>query len=459
MDRRDRFPSILRAGFRFIPGLVVVTLLVINVGGWLFYGKARDYMERATRDRLIGVARAVAVQIDRDRILALEPGDERLASYGEEIEKLEHLRDEADLDRVFLFAPYLGSLLDTRPGIRVGDEDPLVDIDSEIMGPLWEGKPVGLPVREYGGERFQSAFVPLIEQNELRAVIGVEANARFLSDLETLRRGLFLTALLSLVLAAGLGLFVWRNTRRIIAIQAEFKNAERLAALGTLTAGLAHEIRNPLAIIRASAELLDEEEREEGRKTAFGEPILEEVDRLSELLSRFLEFAKPVDLKMERSDLCGLARETIERLRPDFIERGIRISPRLPGGEIAPPMDRERIVQVLLNLILNAGDAVGEGGGRVEVSVERRDKARPSARVLSDRDPPRGYAELCVTDDGHGIPEMIVDKLFDPFFTTKEKGTGLGLSIVHGIIRSHDGYLFVEHSNESGTSIGFGLPL
>ena len=459
MDRRDRIRSIPRAGFRFIPGLVVVTLLVINVGGWLFYGKARDYMEKATRDRLIGVARAVAVQIDRESVLTLEPGDERLASYGEEIEKLAYLRDEADLDRVFLFAPYLGSLLDTRPGTPVGDADPLVDIDSDVLSPLWEGKPVGLPVREYGGERFQSAFVPLIVQNELRAVVGVEANARFLSDLETIRKGLFLTALLSLFLAAGLGLFVWRQTRRIIAIQTEFKNAERLAALGTLTAGLAHEIRNPLAIIRASAELLDDEEREDGKKTAFGAPILEEVDRLSGLLSRFLDFAKPGVLNMERSDLCGLARETIERISPDFAERGIRISPRLPGGEVAPPMDRERIVQVLLNLILNARDAVGEGGGRVEVSVVRREKARPSARVLSENDAPRGYAELCVTDDGHGIPDRIADKLFDPFFTTKEKGTGLGLSIVHGIIRSHDGYLFVEHSRETGTSIGFGLPL
>lgn len=459
MAEGARFPSIPRVEVRFTLGLVGIVLLGINVGGWVFYGKAGEYVEGLSRKRLITVAQAVAAQVDRDVVLAFAPGDEESPAYDRERRRLIRLRDEADLDRVFLAAPYLGSLLDTRPGTPVGEEDPLVDLESPAMTPLWEGKPAGIPVYEIEGERFQSAFAPVVVDNELRAVVGVDASARFLADLAILRQALVATALLSLVVASGLGWFVHRNTRRVVALQGEIKNAEKLAALGTLTAGLAHEIRNPLAIIRASAELLEEEEKEkDGGRRGFGSTIVEEVDRLSELLTHFLDFAKPSKRDVRRADLAHVVRETADRLAPEMRERGVRLDVRLPDGEVTVPMDGDRIGQLLLNLLLNARDAVGGAGGLVEVVLETKRRAPASATMFADRAAPKGYAEVSVADNGPGIPESVRARLFDPFFTTKEKGTGLGLSIVHGIVQSHEGYLFVENGRERGTVFGFGLP-
>ncbi|MFH1679467.1 MAG: ATP-binding protein [Candidatus Eisenbacteria bacterium] len=459
MNSGGRHPSIPRIEVRFTLGLVLATLLAINVGGWVLYHRAKGTMEAVNGKRLITAAEAVAAQIDPERVLALRPGDEGTEEYRLLARRLARSRDAAGLDNVFLFEPYLGSLADARPGIAVGEENPLIDMDSKEMAPLWQGQPVGLSVHEIDGERFQSAFVPLLVENELRAVLGVDASAEFLSGLETVREGLLLSALLSVVLAGGIGLFVHRNARRLVALQGEIKNAEKLAALGTLTAGLAHEIRNPLAIIRGSAELLAEEEREKGGERGFASQIVEEVDRMSELVDHFLEFAKPASPRIERADLVRLVRETAARLEPGLRERGVRMRSVLPDGEVLVPMDRGRIAQVLLNLIANARDAVEEERGEVEIALVRRRRARPSAKLISERGGARGYAEVRVTDTGKGIPDAVRSKLFDPFFTTKKNGTGLGLSIVHGIVKGHEGYVFVENGKERGASVGFGLPL
>ncbi len=459
MSRDGRSASIPRLEVRFTLGLVFLTLLVINAGGWILYGRAREYMESMSRKRLLSVAGTVATELDRSEVFSFAPGDEREEDYLLLRDRLAEIRDRAELDNVFLFAPYLGSLIDTRPEVAIGEETPVVDIDAPSMAPLWRGEPVALPVHEIEGERFQSAFVPVFEGSELRAVVGVDASAEFLRDLDLVREGLYGTALLSVILASGLGAFVHRSARRLVQLQGEIQDAERLASLGTLTAGLAHEIRNPLAIIRGSAELLAEEGKTGGEAGAFAAHIVEEVDRLSEVLDHFLDFAKPSRLRIEKADLVRLVRETAERAAPELRQRGVRLTAAAPDGDLPVSMDRERIAQVLLNLVWNSRDAIGESGGEVEIAVERRRRPRPAAILFGGGRWAAGWAEVRVADDGPGIPESARGKLFDPFFTTKEKGTGLGLSIVHGIVRSHAGYLFVENGKEGGAAVGFGLPL
>lgn len=450
--------SIPRTEVRLTVGLVLITLLVINAGGWIYYSRAREYMERESRERLSTVARMIAAQIDRERVLAFEPGDEGMEEYRLEQEKLECLRDEAGLDNVYLFAPYQGSLLDTRPGVAIGDRHPLTDMDSDALAPLWGGEAVGLSLNEIAGEWFQSAAAPILKDGEIRAIVGVDAGADFLNNLRFLHRALLLTALLSLVVAAGIGFYVMRSTRRLVLLQSEIKNAEKLAALGRLTAGLAHEIRNPLAIIRASSELLHEDEPDDIDRSYAAE-IIGEVDRLSDLLGSFLDFARPVHDDRKRVDLVGLAEETLCRMETELGENGIRLRRSFPPGKIHVKVEPVRIEQVLVNLLMNARDAMSDRGGTIEVSLLKSKRMRPSAVRPPEAESRHGYAEVCVSDQGEGIPDEIRDKLFDPFFTTKKRGTGLGLSIVHGIVRSHGGYLFVESGRKSGTTMGFGLPV
>ncbi|MBN1825878.1 MAG: hypothetical protein JW958_06390 [Candidatus Eisenbacteria bacterium] len=458
-EGKDPHPSLPRLEVRFTLGLVLFVLVVINVGGWLFYEKARGYMENANGRRLVSWARAAAAQVDKERLYRFVPGDESSAPYAEEAEKMRRLRDEAELDNLFLVAPYQGSLLDTRPDIPVGWSNPLVELESEDLSPLWAGEAVRLPLYEIEGEPFQGVLAPVLEEGELRAVVGADASARFLDDLRILRRALLLTALLSLVVAGGLALFVSRNARRLVALQGEIKDAERLAALGTLTAGLAHEIRNPLAIIRASAELLQEEHSGGTAGDRFAGEILGEVDRLGGLLEGFLDFARPDRLEKKRIDLAALADKTCRRVEAEFRDRGIRLERDIPPETTPVDLDPLRIEQVLLNLIWNARDALDGRGGRVEISVRRRRRAPSSAIRTSPAAGRDGFVEVRVADDGPGIPEEVRDKLFDPFFTTRKRGTGLGLSIAHGIVQGHGGYLFVESDRGGGATVGFGLPV
>ena len=139
MARTGTFPSIPRIEVRFTLGMVLITLAVINIGGWALYLEAKEYMEGMSRKRLVAIAQSVATQVDRERILSFQAGDEEGGAYRLEREKLLRLRDEAALDHVYLFAPFLGNLIDTRPDITIGESRPLTDMGTDEMAPLWEG--------------------------------------------------------------------------------------------------------------------------------------------------------------------------------------------------------------------------------------------------------------------------------------------------------------------------------
>lgn len=226
------------------------------------------------------------------------------------------------------------------------------------------------------------------------------------------------------------------------AAQSEVLRSERLAALGQLTAGLAHELRNPLGTIKTSAELL-------ARKLPADDLIAKElsgyisteVDRTNELVKRFLDFAKPFRLRVEPTDL----REVIDRAAVQVAARAdtrkctiIRNdSPELH----ALPIDEQWICQMVSNLLANAIDASPEGS---VVTVLTR--------------PAEGGAEIAVIDRGAGIAAENLGSIFNPFFTTKAEGTGLGLAIVSKIVDEHRGRIFVESEPGVGTSFRVWLP-
>lgn len=214
--------------------------------------------------------------------------------------------------------------------------------------------------------------------------------------------------------------------------------ADRLAGLGELTAGIAHEIRNPLTSIRGFLQYLSEcESPEEWRR--HGPIILREVDSLNHLVGELLAFGRPRPPQIDRIALDDLVREMA------FLARGksearieVRIAPDLPMLE----GDRESLKQALLNLVINAIQAI-PAAGLVEVSAEVEDD----------------HAVIRVRDDGVGIPPENIRKIFDPFFSTKASGTGLGLAMVHRIVDAHGGAISVESRPGVGTTIELRLPL
>jgi signal transduction histidine kinase len=221
--------------------------------------------------------------------------------------------------------------------------------------------------------------------------------------------------------------------------------AEKLAAVGTMTAGLSHEIRNPL---NAAALQLSVLERRIARLARDAQPPLlepltvvkDEIRRLDHILEDFLQFARPREFVARAVDVGAVVTRVLDLLGGEAERRGIRLERDL---EPVPPVagDEERLRQVLVNLGLNALEAVREGG-LVRVACRIAE-----AGALEDHEP---SVEIVVDDDGSGVPPEARDRIFEPFFTTKAKGSGLGLSIVHAIVTQHGGRIRVEDSPEGG---------
>jgi signal transduction histidine kinase len=241
----------------------------------------------------------------------------------------------------------------------------------------------------------------------------------------------------------------YRNLQRqadlIIGIEEQLRRAERLSALGELSAVLAHEIRNPLCSIRGAAEILRDDFRPDNRKYEFLEILLKETDRLNRVVEDFLGLARPVKVERKSCDIMTELREVAALASGEALARGVRLA--LLERELPPVRgDREKLRQVFLNLILNGVQATPRGGS---LTI--------SASLLANREDSPTVVELVFADTGKGIPAEIMPHIFKPFFTTKDGGTGRGLAIAQKILESHGGGIAVKSEPGKGTTFTVSL--
>jgi PAS domain S-box-containing protein len=228
-------------------------------------------------------------------------------------------------------------------------------------------------------------------------------------------------------------------------VESEMRRAERLVALGRLSAGVAHEIRNPLAGIRTTAELLKSRFTPADERMRFVDVILEESQRLDRIVGSLLQFARPAEPKVERVDLETLLERALDLAAGRAAELRVLLRNGSLPGKSSVLADRDQILQVLLNLLLNGIEATGPGG---EVVVS-------CAAVVADGN------EACsirIQDGGEGVPAALRERIFDPFFTTKPGGTGLGLSISEYIVRRHGGSIRFEKDGSGAHAAILTLP-
>src|SRR6266545_1035648 len=233
----------------------------------------------------------------------------------------------------------------------------------------------------------------------------------------------------------------------IIGIEEQLRRAERLSALGELSAVLAHEIRNPLGSIRGTAEILKDDFVPGDRKYEFLEILVKETDRLNRVVQDFLQLARPVEVEQGTCNLTAELREVAALVSAEAASRGIAL--RLsPAGLLQVRGDREKLRQVFLNLVLNAVQATPRGG-----SIDIAATAVPAGEGASPS------IEIVFADTGEGMEPTVLGRIFEPFFTTKEGGTGLGLAIAQKIIESHGGSIEVESVPGKGTVFRVTLPV
>jgi two-component system sensor histidine kinase PilS (NtrC family) len=251
---------------------------------------------------------------------------------------------------------------------------------------------------------------------------------------------------------------IFQDVTAVVQLEHELLRRERLAGVGELAASIAHEIRNPLAAISGSVELLRRGGTAPADSDRLMEIVLREIERLDALIGDFLQYARPAQPKFEAVALSPLL-EDVSRMLRAAVPEGTRLELEADAGAVAWA-DATQLRQVLWNLLRNAFDAL-EGPGVVRISASRVAGPPQEENVDGRKSPTEGpdSVEIVVADTGRGIPLDDLERIFDPFYTTKPDGTGLGLPTVHRIVEAHHGALAVESQSGVGTRVRMRLPL
>jgi signal transduction histidine kinase len=284
--------------------------------------------------------------------------------------------------------------------------------------------------------------IPFISKGQLVAIMNV--GYKFTKDVYSQEDIELLTTLANQAAIAFENARLYEDLKKS---KSYIRRADRLASLGTLTAGLAHEIRNPMVAIKTLTQLLPERLDDEEFRSQFLKIASGEVDRISSLVNELLDFARPSDPKWELEDINATLDGMILLISTATKKKLVTIIKDYASNLPLIQIDREQIKQVILNILLNAIDATPENG---KITVKTRSFMKPGGEP---------YIQIEFTDTGCGIPGEHIEDIFNPFFTTKTTGSGLGLSISNQIVQDHKGYIDVESELEKGSSFFINLPV
>lgn len=321
-------------------------------------------------------------------------------------------------------------LASSGPSSSTGD---LFKYEAPVRGPG-----LGFPGGRFRGERNPN-FEPAQPTARLTLQIGIDASsANFITRQGSLQLSVAVLAVLTL---AGLAYSLLRTLRGFLVLQEQEQSQRHLAALGTMSATLAHEIRNPLGAIKGLSQITQERLPEDHDTQELITTIVSEAERLERLVTDLLSFARPRHLKPVELDLKSLIGEVADGLRMQAAEKQVEV--RLPEVATSLPViaDPDGLRQVFYNVMLNALDASPSGGA-----------------IVIEIDPVRGQYLVNVSDEGPGLPDQDPEELFQPFVTTKVRGTGLGLAVSRQILERFGGRITLENRSPRGATCRIVIP-
>jgi nitrogen-specific signal transduction histidine kinase len=241
-------------------------------------------------------------------------------------------------------------------------------------------------------------------------------------------------------------------------LELQIRRSDRLASLGTLSAGMAHEIKNPLVSIKTFAQLLPERYQDSDFRDTFSNLIGHEIDRIDSLVNQLLRFARPAKPVLKPMHVHDVLEKSLQLVGHRLYQKEIKLTRSWVADVDTIRADADQLEQVFLNFFLNAMDAMNRGG-ELSVVTEIHPATEWVAAISRTSGDSHEVLRVTIRDNGEGISKEDIPHVFDPFFTTKDYGTGLGLSVVHGIIQEHGGQIEVESELEKGTAFHILLPL
>jgi signal transduction histidine kinase len=487
----------------YLPLLAVI----VAVSGWFFFGTTKQALDAELSKRLTNVAQVVAATLNPRYVSSIRPGDEGSTLYHVLIAEMNRVKNATQVKDVYVFDHGNRIILDADEEMPIGQEYLLLKLDQRELESVWKGGAAASTLYQGSdGKLYKSGYAALTDAHgDVFAAVGVEGGAEFFDVLDRARRQMLAIALFSALVAAAASVLLARSIvaplhslvtavesvgqsdaypqveirrsdeigylgerfnamvislaekdrlltemyrhekERATLLEDEVRVKERLAALGEMSAGIAHEIRNPLGAITGFAELLDRQVSDSSAKESVRE-ILQEAGNLNRIVTQFLTFVREPQLKVEPADVATIVTGAVETVMAERgAEKGrtdIRLEMHLPDAPPVVPVDADLLKQALVNLMQNGVEAM-PSGGTLTVRVEAREP----------------WLLIAISDSGQGITPDDRRRLFNPFFTTKKGGTGLGLAITHRLIQAHGGRIEVESQPGQGSSFTVWLPL
>src|SRR5215472_277069 len=432
----DIKPSLLTSGIIVLVALVISTLLAAIVSG-------------AT----LAPLRDIAAQLDRisaGQYDAPAPDPRILASSDDELGLVSHKISQVG-QQLRGVHEIFSTMRENMNSVMAGLEDGLVlftrDSRAVMISPAAE-KFLGAPAGQLLGRRLTEIFPPGHPLNTALHIEGDElSEVAAETDVETSDGPKRVNVSVQAIQEDGerIGALVTlRDLDSLENLDTQLKVSERLAALGRITAGVAHEVKNPLNSMRLWLENLKESlpPDSDGASQQAVQVLDKEIDRLDKVVKRFLDFTRPMDVRLEATQLADLLKDVLEIAKPQLQKSSIHLAQLLPIDVPEVYVDRALLKQAVLNLVLNAAEAM-PNGGQLRLMLSRRGE----------------MAEITVGDTGKGIPPENQQKIFQLFFTTRPGGSGIGLASTFRIVQLHNGSIDFTSEVGRGTTFRIELPL
>jgi signal transduction histidine kinase len=433
MIKPDQF--IQRKFIYLIIFIGLIALAGLNFLGWFFLQGLKSDLTSALKKQFLQVGQASVKLINGNDLENLLPGNENTPTALFYQQLLYELKISNDLENIILLDPSGRMLVDYRLNFRIGDSLMTFPIQRDLLLKASQGQTPAPILLKSGKQYFLSAYFPVLNDfEEPVAILVIDAPLQFFSTLHDFETGtLYIGAggLFILILFSALILVA---TRRLFAVEDRMKEQQRLAQLGEMAASVAHEIRNPLSIMKTTAEVLQKRYADTSDEMLTFIP--DEIDRLNRLVEDFLQFARQRPLNPEPIQLQEFIQDFVKRIPNQHINTEIQSD--LPVIQVDP----DALRQILLNLLKNARDASSD-----DAPVILRVSEEGSKRI-----------RLEVVDRGQGIQDKDREKIFEPFYSTKATGSGLGLAITRQLIWRMGGEIEIRSKSGQGTSVIIWLP-
>jgi len=440
---------------------IIVLLLLFNLPNLRLLHLLEESKRKDLAARMESVARTIThdlkqsgmpliLKFTMDQIPAEQ--ERMLSNYGDtpshtQLERnLANLQSLNTLSQIVMLTPGGLVVADSADRMQPGDAYVYRDIDRSQIIEALDGIPSITPLYYISGQPYLRQYHPIVQDGRVLGLMQVTASPDYLLELDRLKRRFMLQSLISSVLLIVVGWSLYRLFSWLVRAEQSALRSARIEAMGALAGGVAHELRNPLSIIRVLAEEIaqtDDGDGESPRVAANARDIVTEVGRLNEMVTNFLSLSRPPDTAADGAVSLGEEISQVVQLMRKGAPHTVKFIFEAPAHGMFVRADPRAVRQLLLNLLINAREALHDTSGEVRVTLRER----------------KGAAEIRITDNGRGIGQREITRIFEPFFTTKQMGTGLGLPISRGIAENLGGGIDITSRPGQGTEVVVWLPV